>query len=173
VGWHADILAQSIDFGGGVTRGVLLSDVPVAFNLSSGISPKQFIRSEWFIGTALLTGAVWIACDTAGLSNWPAALISLAIGFGFRLTALFRGWEEPLAAEPAGVVIHKPHVLLGRKLHDKSQRELRDLGLDVAKAAPHDEGDNPRYVTNTASAPRCRSGGRRPTAPRETVNWLI
>jgi len=29
--------------------------------------------------------------------------ISFAAGFAFRVVALYRGWEEPLAKEPAGV----------------------------------------------------------------------
>jgi hypothetical protein len=49
-----------------------------------------------------------------------------------RVLALFRGWEEPLAKEPAGVYQHSDgRPLLGRKLKGKSQRELPDLGLLV------------------------------------------
>ena len=49
-----------------------------------------------------------------------------------RVAALYRGWEEPLASEPAGVLVHgEGRPLLGRKLKGKSQRELRDLGLVV------------------------------------------
>ena len=48
----------------------------------------------------------------------------------FRLLALYRGWEEPLAKEPKGALIHSDgRPLLGRKLAGKSQRELHDLGL--------------------------------------------
>lgn len=100
-------------------------------DLCAGVPPKHFIRSEWFVGTALLTGMVWIACDVVGLSSWPAALISVAVGFGFRLLALHYRWEEPLAAAPTGIVVHRPNVLLGRNLHDKTPQELRELGLVV------------------------------------------
>jgi hypothetical protein len=49
-----------------------------------------------------------------------------------RTLALYRGWEEPLAKEPAGVCVHGDgRPLLGRKIAGKSQRELRDLGLVV------------------------------------------
>jgi hypothetical protein len=57
-------------------------------------------------------------------------------GFALRIAALYRGWEEPLAIEPKGVVIHGEHrPLLGRKLHGKSEQELRDLGLAVDESA--------------------------------------
>ena len=86
--------------------------------------------------TAVLTGAVWVVCDAAGMGIWPAALISFAVGFTFRILALYRGWEEPLAEEPAGVHVHADkRPLLGRKLHNKSTQELRDLGL-VGEESP-------------------------------------
>jgi hypothetical protein len=46
------------------------------------------------------------------------------------MLALYQGWEEPLAKEPAGVYKHDDgRPLLGRKIAGKSQRELHDLGL--------------------------------------------
>lgn len=61
-----------------------------------------------------------------------AAGVSFLVGFVFRVTALFYGWEEPLANEPRGVVMHgEGRPLLGRKLAGKSHRELHDLGLTV------------------------------------------
>ena len=89
------------------------------------------------MGTALLTGAVWIAMYEAGFGTWVAAGVAFVVGFAFRLTALFRGWEEPLAKEPAGVYIHSDgRPLLGRKLAGKSQRELHDLGLVPEPESP-------------------------------------
>lgn len=107
-------------------------------DITSGKTAKQFIRSEWFIGTALLTGLVWILVYQAGAGTWWSAGIAFAVGFVFRLFALYYGWEEPLPKEPKGVVIHKDSVLLGRKLSGKSQRELADLGLatDAGRAEP-------------------------------------
>jgi uncharacterized membrane protein YeiH len=113
----------------GPTAGRWLIDV------SSGVTPKQFIRGEWFIGTALLTGAVWVVLywlivQKGGASIWWPTVISFVLGFVVRMMALYRGWEEPLAKEPAGVYQHSDgRPLLGRKLAGKSQRELRDLGL--------------------------------------------
>ena len=35
-------------------------------DVSCGVTPKQFIRGEWFVAIALLTGAFWVACWPAG-----------------------------------------------------------------------------------------------------------
>jgi uncharacterized membrane protein YeiH len=110
-------------------------------DVSSGVTPKQFIRGEWFIGIALLTGLVWVVSywlivQHGGGSVWWPTGIAFAIGFAVRMLALYRGWEEPLAKEPAGVYKHDDgRPLLGRKLARKSQRELRDLGLLVENGA--------------------------------------
>jgi len=104
-------------------------------DITSGKTPRQFIRSEWFIGSALLSGFVWLAVYSAGLSTWWAAGIEFAFGFFFRLLAWFYGWEEPMPKEPKRVVVHKDHVLFGRKLAGKSHKELRDLGLTVDDGA--------------------------------------
>jgi uncharacterized membrane protein YeiH len=136
--WYAIVGAQKgIDSGVPVLGAILLAIVgPTAgrwlIDVSSGVTPKQFIRGEWFVSIAALTGAVWIFATWAGAGTWPAAGIAFAVGFTLRMTALYRAWEEPLASEPTGVYQHsdgRPH--LGRKLSHKSQRELRDLGLVV------------------------------------------
>ena len=65
-------------------------------DLSSGVTPKHFIRGEWFVGTAVLASVVYVVCDAGlGLSIWPASLIAFTIGFGFRYAAMLRQWEEP------------------------------------------------------------------------------
>ena len=135
--WYAIVGAQAGVKAGLPVLGCLLLALvgPTAgryyIDITSGKTAKQFIRSEWFIGTALLTGAVWILVYWAGAGTWWAAGIAFAVGFTFRLLALFYGWEEPMPAEPKGVVMHKDSVLFGRKLSGKSQRELADLGLTV------------------------------------------
>ena len=101
-------------------------------DIISGVPAKQFIQGEWFVGTALLTGGTWVLVYSAGLGTWWAAGIAFAVGFTFRVVALYRGWEEPLAKEPKGAYKHSDgRPLLGRKLAGKSQRELHDLGLSV------------------------------------------
>ena len=106
-------------------------------DVSCGVPPKHFIRGEWFVSIAALTGLIWIICDAAGLGTWWCAGISFIIGFTIRLTALYHAWEEPLAKEPAGVYLHDDgRPMLGRKLKGKSQREMKDLGLLVEEPAP-------------------------------------
>jgi uncharacterized membrane protein YeiH len=101
-------------------------------DVSSGVTPKQFLRGEWFIGTALVTGLVWILVYWASANTWLSMGVAFAAGFTLRTLALYRGWEEPLPKEAKGIVVHgEGRPLLGRKLHGKSQRELRDLGLHV------------------------------------------
>ena len=109
-------------------------------DITSGVPPKQFIRGEWFVSIALLTGAIWLVCYAAGLGTWASAGISVAIGFTLRLLALYRGWEEPLAQEPVGVYQHSEgRPLLGRKLKGKSVREMKALGLTVSESGGNKE----------------------------------
>jgi uncharacterized membrane protein YeiH len=139
--WYAIVGAQKgVKVGLPVLACLLLALVgPTAgryyIDITSGKTAKQFIRSEWFIGTALLTGLVWILVDWAGLNTWWAAGIAFVVGFSFRLVAMFYEWEEPMPKEPKGVVVHKDSVLFGRKLSGRSKRELADLGLTVDNEA--------------------------------------
>jgi len=142
--WYAIAGAQKgVDVGLPVLAVLLLAVIgPTAgryyIDVTSGVTPKQFIRGEWFVGIALLTGVVWVLSDWAGLNTWWSAGIAFVVGFSLRVGALYRGWEEPLAREPAGVYQHSEgRPLLGRKLKGKSVRELRDLGLLV------EDGDAP------------------------------
>ena len=99
-------------------------------DITCGVPPKHFVRSEWFVGTALLSGAIWIGLHEAGLSTWTAAIPAFVAGFVFRLAALYLGWEEPIARGPRGVYRHSDgRPLLGRRLKGKSDAELHDLGL--------------------------------------------
>lgn len=101
-------------------------------DVSSGVPPKHFVRGEWFMATAAMTGLVWLIADAAGASTWGAVGIAFVVGYVFRVVALYRAWEEPLAREPAGVYKHDDgRPMLGRKLQGKSQRELAFLGLTV------------------------------------------
>ena len=64
--WYAIVAAQKgIGQGIPVLGCMLLAVVgPTAgrwlVDLSSGVTPKQFIRGEWFVSIAALTGLVWI-----------------------------------------------------------------------------------------------------------------
>ena len=141
--WYAIVGAEKgIEVGLPVMGACLLAVVgPTAgrwyADVTSGVPPKQFVRGEWFVGIALVTGLVWVVLywlivQQGGASVWWPTFISFGIGYTLRVTALYRGWEEPLASEPVGVYKHDDgRPLLGRKIAGKSQRELRDLGLLV------------------------------------------
>jgi uncharacterized membrane protein YeiH len=96
--WYAIVGAQKAVGQGIPVAGALLLSVigPTAgrwfVDVSSGVTPKHFIRGEWFVPIAALTGLTWI---------------------------------------------------LVRKLKGKSQRELRDLGLVV------EDGKDPRVKEAT------------------------
>ncbi len=65
-------------------------------DLTSRVTPKLFVRSEWYVGTTVLTGVVYVACDKGlGWSVWPATLTAFGFGFAFRYAALLFHWEEP------------------------------------------------------------------------------
>ncbi|MCU0258141.1 MAG: TRIC cation channel family protein [Solirubrobacteraceae bacterium] len=100
-------------------------------DVSSGVPPKHFVRSEWFVATAALTGLAWLIADAAGASTWLAVAVAFVIGYVFRVVALYRAWEEPLAKEPEGVYLHDDgRPMLGRKIRRQSQREAAFLGLE-------------------------------------------
>jgi uncharacterized membrane protein YeiH len=148
--WYAIIgAAKAVDAGLPVLGALVIAVVgPTAgrylIDISSGVPPKQFVRGEWFVVTAILTGLIYIACTALGLGFWAATLIAFAIGFVFRVLALYRGWEEPLPKSPKGTRIHSDsRPLLGRKLHHKSQEELRMLGLLPDQDVDYGSGSKP------------------------------
>ena len=97
--WYAIVGAQKgVTVGLPVLGCLLLAVVgPTAgrwyIDVSSGVPPKQFIRGEWFVAIAALTGLVWILVTWAGAGPWWAAGISFVVGFTVRVIALYRGWE--------------------------------------------------------------------------------
>ena len=64
-------------------------------DLSSGVTPKHFVRGQWFVSVAVLTGTVWIALFALGLNTWICAGVAFATGYAVRVLAMYRGWEEP------------------------------------------------------------------------------
>jgi uncharacterized membrane protein YeiH len=107
-------------------------------DVSCSVTPKQFIQGEWFVTDAALTALVWVLTYAASDHNtWIALGVAFVVGFLARSAALWYGWEEPLASEPAGVYKHSNRrPLLGRKLMNKSKQELHDLGLVVDHGTP-------------------------------------
>jgi uncharacterized membrane protein YeiH len=99
--WYAIPGAQEgVDVGLPVLGTLLLAVVgPTAgrwyIDISSGVTPKQFLRGEWFIGTALLTGLIWVVLDwlivqKGGGSIWWPTGLAFVIGFAVRMVALYR-----------------------------------------------------------------------------------
>jgi len=69
-------------------------------DITAGRPAKQFVQGEWFVGTAALTSVVYLVCaHWFGLGMYLGTAIAFAVGFGFRLTALWRKWEEPMPRE--------------------------------------------------------------------------
>jgi uncharacterized membrane protein YeiH len=105
IGVNAALSAGLPDIGAifigviGPTAGRFLIDI------TAGHGVKQFIRGEWFVGTAVLTSIVYLVCAKyMGLGVWPATLVSFVVGFSFRVVALWIPWEEPLPKLPPEVV---------------------------------------------------------------------
>ena len=136
--WYAIVGAQiGVEHGVPVLGCLLLAVITATagryyVDLSSGVTPKQFIRGEWFVPTAILAGAVWILVYSATANTWVAAAVAFLIGYALRVAAMWWAWEEPLASAPKGVYLHRDtRPQLGRKLTNRSPSELRDLGLLV------------------------------------------
>jgi uncharacterized membrane protein YeiH len=67
-------------------------------DVTSGVTPQQFTRGEWFVGTAALTAFTYVILYALGLATpsvWPATILAWLVGFSFRLAALRFRWEEP------------------------------------------------------------------------------
>jgi uncharacterized membrane protein YeiH len=67
-------------------------------DLTSGVTPQQFTKGEWFVGTAVLTSVTYIILYALGLTSvsiWPATIIAWIVGFTFRNLSLHFKWEEP------------------------------------------------------------------------------
>jgi uncharacterized membrane protein YeiH len=190
--WYAIVGAQT-----GVKLGLLILGClflggvgPTAgryyIDVTSGVSAKLFVRSEWFVGTALLTAAVWAALHALGASTWIAAAGAFLFGFVFRLAARFRGWEEPMPDQPKGTIKSKRFISLERRIAGKSRRELSDqpgaptrhdsawlrmtlASRRVTSPGPWLSAGMARSSFHGASTPRARRSPRRqgrPSGPR-------
>ena len=121
-------------------------------DVTCDVPPKQFVQGEWFVAIAALTGLVWLVVDQLGASIAVSAGIAFVVGYAVRVTALYRAWEEPLAKEPTGVYKHDDgRPMLGRKLKDKSKRELDYLGLVVHKDGVKDDPKLKRSPSNRST----------------------
>lgn len=100
--WYAIVGAQKgVEVGLPVWGCLLLAVVgPTAgrwfIDMSSSVTPAHFVQSEWFVGTAVLTGATWIAVYQLSGNTWVSAAVAFAVGFTFRIAATHFHWIEPM-----------------------------------------------------------------------------
>ncbi|MEO7943472.1 MAG: trimeric intracellular cation channel family protein [Marmoricola sp.] len=87
----AALMGMVTGIGGGMARDLLAGRVPVIFS------------SELYATPALL-GATWaVLAEGWGLSVFFVAIPGVAICFGLRMLAMWRGWQAPLPRGPASV----------------------------------------------------------------------
>jgi len=105
--WYAIVGAQvAVDTHLGYIAAVLIGVIGTTggrwiIDIACGLVPKQLVRGEFFVLTAVLTAALYLVCREAiGLSVIASTLIAFVFGFGFRLTSQALGWEEWEPWEP-------------------------------------------------------------------------
>jgi len=81
----AALLGMLTGIGGGMTRDVLLSEIP------------QVLRSDLYAVAALAGAAVVVVGNTLGAHYGVSALVGAALCFGLRLMAIRYGWHLPSA----------------------------------------------------------------------------
>ena len=87
----AALMGVVTGIGGGMARDLLAGRVPIVF-------------SGELYATPALAGATWaVLAQGWGQPEWVVALPGVAICFGFRMLALWRGWQAPLPRGPASV----------------------------------------------------------------------
>ena len=79
------LLGMLTGVGGGMTRDVLLSEIP------------QILRSDLYAVAALAGASIVVLGDILGLSYSLSALVGAALCFGLRLMAIRHGWHLPVA----------------------------------------------------------------------------
>ncbi|HKM76276.1 MAG TPA: hypothetical protein VJZ32_07650, partial [Candidatus Bathyarchaeia archaeon] len=111
-------------------------------DITSSVTPQQFVKGEWFVGTAVLSSVVYIACYFEGLSFVHGALIAFAVGFTFRIMALLKGWEEPEPfgqpkatpeTKPETLGAHLKEELGGEKMEVEKEREAMEKATEISK----------------------------------------
>jgi len=115
---HLPLLAAVVIGVIGPTAGRYFIDV------TSGVTPKHFVRGEWFVGTAVLASVLYIIFTGLGLSIWPATLLTVVIAFAFRIASVSLRWEEPEPWEPAAVKQGEaPRRSLEEAIHEEFEKK--------------------------------------------------
>jgi uncharacterized membrane protein YeiH len=81
----AALLGMLTGIGGGVTRDVLLAEIP------------HVLRSDLYAVAALAGASIVVIGDMLGISYEVSALIGGALCFGLRFMAIRHGWNLPIA----------------------------------------------------------------------------
>jgi uncharacterized membrane protein YeiH len=79
------LLGMLTGIGGGMTRDVLLAEIP------------QVLRSDLYAVAALAAASIVVIGDMVGLSYGVSALAGGALCFGLRFMAITHGWHLPVA----------------------------------------------------------------------------
>jgi uncharacterized membrane protein YeiH len=84
----AALLGMLTGIGGGMTRDVLLAEIPT------------ILRADVYAVAALIGAAVVVIGDALQLSSTATTIAGAALCFGLRLMAIHRGWHLPVARQP-------------------------------------------------------------------------
>ena len=85
----AALLGALTGIGGGMVRDVLVTEVPTV------------LHADLYAVAALAGAAVVVIGDRLGLPSAVVVIAGAALCFGLRLTAIWRGWQLPVARQPA------------------------------------------------------------------------
>lgn len=124
----AALLGMLTGIGGGITRDVLLADIP------------QVLRSDLYAIAALAGASIVVIGDMLGLSYGISALAGGLLCFGLRFMAIRYDWRLPVAHLSAR----------GRAAADPSNDEIQAEIVDDPAPAPD-------KMACCAQIPRCRT----------------
>ena len=131
--WYAVVGAQTaMDAHLGYLAAVIIGALATTggrfiIDIACGVVPKQLVRGEFFVLTAVGTGIIYLICAyLLGLSLIPATIVAVAVGFGFRIAAQTFGWEEWEPYEPENLKTgEKARKTLGEGLRDELESSTR------------------------------------------------
>lgn len=145
--WYAVVgVEKGLDAGWPLLGAIILGIVgPTAgrflIDVASGVPAKQFVQGEWFIGTAVLTSVVYLLLRNGAfggvglsLSLVAASLIAFAIGFIFRMLAIWFAWEEPM---PRGI---PKWLLKGRPKRESLKEKMQPGWVPPWEEPPQGDG---------------------------------
>ena len=84
----AALLGMLTGIGGGMTRDVLLAEIPTV------------LRADLYAVAALAGSAVVVIGDALQFSSTAVTIAGAALSFGLRLMAILYGWHLPIARRP-------------------------------------------------------------------------